>query len=142
MLTAKAGKKTERAGKLQAKTSMLAALETSKDLISDRGNTLGNLQEIWTESIALEENATTLKTESKRIDKADTLRMKLQTIIRVGKKYSELSTMEEDLEMARKEAGTTLILIERRTNMIAEAVGDLLAMKGIMKTLRAAITLT
>lgn len=142
MLTAKAGKKTERAGKLQAKTSMLAALETSKDLISDRGNTLGNLQEIWTESIALEENATTLKTESKRIDKADTLRMKLQTIIRVGKKYSELSTMEEDLEMARKEAGTTLILIERRTNMIAEAVGDLPAMKGIMKTLRAAITLT
>jgi len=75
------------------------------------------------------------KTESKRIGKANTLKMTLQTISRADEKSSELSTVAVDLEMVEEAMPATLILIEEVTNLSTEAEADNPDMRGIMKIL-------
>jgi len=75
------------------------------------------------------------KTESKRIGKANTLKMTLQTISRADEKSSELSTMAVDLEMVEEAMPVILILIEEVTNLSTEAEADNPDMRGIMKIL-------
>jgi len=77
------------------------------------------------------------KTESKRIGKANTLKMTLQTISRADEKSSELSTVAVDLEMVEEAMPVILILIEEVTNLSTEdeAEADNPDMRGIMKIL-------